>query len=279
MLAPRPASPGVARRAALLALASALGMAAISCAKEPSAAPADAGPAEIQVAAASDLAVALKEIGEAYQKAHGSKVVITFGSTGLLAKQIAEGARYDAFFAANVSFVDDVVRAGACDGATKAPYARGRIVIWSKDGIADPAPATLADLKEARFAKLAIANPEHAPYGKAAQQALQSAGLWEAVKPRLVYAENIQQTLQFAQTGNAEAAIVALSLAMVTEGGKWSLIDDAGHKPIDQVLVVCNRGDNRAGGAAFATFVGAEGRETMRRFGFVLPGEPTAVKP
>ena len=100
---------------------------------------------------------------------------------------------------------------------------------------------------------MAIANPEHAPYGKAAQQALESAGLWEAVKPRLVYGENIQQTLQFAQTGNAEAAIVALSLAIVTQDGKWSLVDDAGHEPIDQAMVVCNRGANRAGGAAFAT--------------------------
>jgi molybdate transport system substrate-binding protein len=275
VLAPRPLPARFPRRSALLAFA----LAALSCAREPSPAPADAGPAEIRVAAAADLAVALKEIGEAYQKTRGAKVVITFGSTGMLAKQIAEGARYDAFFAANQSFVDDVVRAGACDAATKAAYARGRIVIWSKTGVADPAPATLADLKEARVAKVAIANPEHAPYGKAAQQALQAAGLWDTVKPKLVYAENIQQTLQFAQTGNAEAAIVALSLAIVSEGGKWALIDDAGHRPIDQALVVCNRGDNRAGGAAFAAFVGSEGRETMRRFGFVLPGEPTAVKP
>lgn len=260
----------------------ALAVSLVACAKEPAAGSSPdgaAGPREVRVAAASDLAGALKEIGEAYEKARGDKVVITFGSTGMLAKQIAEGAPYDVFFAANVSFVDDVVKAGACKGATKAPYARGRIVVWAKDGIAEPAPTALADLKEARFAKVAIANPEHAPYGKAAQQAMVAAGVWETVKPKLVYAENISQTLQFAQTGNAEAAVVALSLAITSKGGKWTAIDESAHEPIDQALVVCNRGDNEAGGAAFAGYVGNEGRDAMRRFGFVLPGDPPVAKP
>ena len=126
---------------------------------------------------------------------------------------------------------------------TKAPYARGRIVVWTKDR----AECEARRLADPRYAKIAIANPEHAPYGKAAQQALEKAGIWETVKPKLVYGENVQQTLQYAQTGNAEAAIVALSLAIVAQGGKYLLVDDSIHKPIDQAMVVCSRGGNAAG--------------------------------
>ena len=229
----------------------------------------------VRVAAASDLSVAFKDIASAYEKKTGVKVVSTFGSTGMLAKQIAEGAQYDVFFAANVSFVDEVIKAGACDAATKAPYARGRIVVWTQG---EP-PAKLEDLSDARFAKIAIANPEHAPYGKAAQQALEHAGVWETVKPKVVFGENVQQTMQYAQTGNVEAAIVALSLAIANEGGKFLLVDDAMHKPIDQAVVACARGGNAKGGSAFAAFVNGEGRNVMRRYGFVLPGEPAVAAP
>jgi molybdate transport system substrate-binding protein len=234
----------------------------------------------IKVAAAADLAFAFRDLGIAFEKKTGTKVVFTFGSTGNLAKQIAEGATYDLFAAANVSFVDDVTKAGACDAATKTPYARGRIVVWTSDDAKIDPPKSLADLADKRFVKIAIANPEHAPYGAAAQQALTSAGVWETVKPKLVYGENVQQTLQFGQTGNAEAAIVALSLATVTEGGKWVMIDDAQHKPIDQALVVCNRGGNVQGAKDFSAFLGsADGRTVMRKYGFVLPGESVVKAP
>lgn len=237
-------------------------------------------PATIKVAAAADLSLAFRDLGIAFEKKTGTKVVFTFGSTGNLAKQIAEGAKYDLFAAANVSFVDEVTKAGACDAATKAPYARGRIVVWTSGDAKVEPPKTLADLADKRFVKIAIANPEHAPYGMAAQQALASAGVWETVKPKLVYGENVQQTLKFAQTGNVEAAIVALSLAIVVEGGKYFVVDDALHKPIDQALVVCSRGGNAQGGKDFAAFVGgAEGRDVMRRFGFVLPGESVVKAP
>jgi molybdate transport system substrate-binding protein len=226
----------------------------------------------IKVAAASDLAFAFKEVGAAFEKKTGKKVTFTFGSTGQLAKQISEGAPYDVFAAANVSFVDEVVKAEACDGATKAMYARGRIVVWTKRGSAPV--AALTDLTDARFVKIAIANPEHAPYGKAAKQALETAGIWDAVKPKIVYGENISQTLQFAQTGNVEAAIAALSLAKAGDDGEYLVIDEALHKPIDQALVVCKRGVNQAVAKEFAAFVNSdEGRAIMKRFGFLLPGE------
>lgn len=220
----------------------------------------------LKVAAAADLAKAFGELGAAYEKEHGQKVVFSFGSTGLLAKQIEEGAPFDLFAAANVSFVDEAVKSGACSDATKALYARGRIVAWTKDGDAP----RMADLAAPRWAKIAIANPEHAPYGRAAKEAMQKAGVWDAVASRVVYGENVQQTLQFAQSGNADVAIVALSLAVVS-GGKYAPVDPAMHAPLEQALVVCKGGP---GAREFAAYVNADaGRSVMRRYGFLLPGE------
>ena len=152
----------------------------------------------VRVAAASDLAVAFKEVTEAFTKQTGIKVDVIPGSTGQLAQKIGEDAPYDVFFAANVSFVDDVIKSGDCDAATKQMYARGRVVMWSKAG----APKALADLT-AVDGKIAIANPDHAPYGRAAKEAMESAGVWDQVKDKIVYGSNVQQTLQLAQSGNA----------------------------------------------------------------------------
>src|SRR4051794_27893479 len=169
-----------------------------------------ASPSPLKVAAAADLALAFKDVGNAYEKKSGEKVIFSFGSTGLLEKQIVEGAPFDLFAAANISFADDAIKAGVCSADTKELYARGRIVIWwRKDSTVTP-PKDLADLADKRFVKVAIANPAHAPYGLAAKQALGRIGAWQAVQPKLVFGENVQQTLQFAQSGNAEIAIVAL---------------------------------------------------------------------
>lgn len=225
---------------------------------------------EIKIAAASDLSRAFEEVGQAFEKETGIHATFTFGSTGLLAKQIAEGAPFDLFAAANVSFVDKVVQSGACDGATKALYARGRIVLWSTGEV----PKTLEELADPKYAKIAIANPDHAPYGKAAKEALEKAGVWNAVSGRIVQGENILQTLQYAKSGNVDVAIVALSLAVVSDGGSSTPIDPALHAPLDQALVVC--GEGAAGEAArkFAGFVASpQGREIMSRYGFLLPGE------
>jgi molybdate transport system substrate-binding protein len=232
----------------------------------------------LKVAAAADLAVAFQEMGTAFEKQTGTKTVFSFGSTGLLAKQITQGAPFDVFAAANISYVDEVVRAGDCDASTKTLYARGRIVVWTKKG-ATVQPASLRDLKEARFTRIAIANPAHAPYGQAAKQALQQAGVWEALAPKLVYGDNVQHTLQFAATGNVEAAIVALSLAIVTDGGHYILIDQGEHAPIDQALVVCRHGQKAEAGRSFTAFVSSEqGRAIMQRYGFLLPGEAPAQR-
>jgi molybdate transport system substrate-binding protein len=233
----------------------------------------------IKVAAAADLAFAFKDVGNAYEKATGQSVTFSFGSTGLLEKQIAEGGPFDAFAAANVSFADDAVKAGACLADSKALYAAGRLVMFTtKDAAVQP--KTVADLADARIAKIAIANPEHAPYGMAARQALQHAGVWDKVQPKVVYGENVQQTLQFAQSGNADVAIVALSLATVTPGNATPIPTDL-HDPIDQALVACRNG--KAGSDAGRKFIAyvqsPRGHEIMRRFGFLLPGESMAKTP
>lgn len=233
----------------------------------------------IRVAAASDLALAFEELGELFEQETGQAVTFSFGSTGLLAKQIREGAPFDVFAAANVSFVEQLVASGACDGSTQAPYARGRIAVWTKRGGVTP-PKTLEELGDSRFRRVAIANPEHAPYGLAAKQALERVGLWRSLEPRLVMGENVRQTLQFAETGNVEAAIVALALVVHDRDDPWLLIDEELHQPIDQALVVCTRGARRAGGEAFARFVNSErGRALMRRYGFLLPGEKLTRTP
>ncbi|HEY2743884.1 MAG TPA: molybdate ABC transporter substrate-binding protein [Polyangia bacterium] len=227
----------------------------------------------LRIAAASDLAVAFKELGIAFEKQSGERLVFTFGSTGLLEKQIAEGAPFDLFAAANVSYADQAIAAGAC-ATDKTEYARGRLVLWSKKGGTTP-PTSIAELADARFLKIAIANPAHAPYGKAAEEALEKAGLWSALTPKLVYGENIQQTMQFAQTGNADVALVALSLAVVAPEGEWTAIDEADHLPIDQAMVVCGQhADRLARARRFASFVGSPaGRAIMTHYGFLLPGE------
>ncbi len=242
----------------------------------------------MRVAAASDLSRAFAELGLLFEAKTRQKVEFSFGSTGLLAKQLRAGAPFDMFAAASESFVDEVVTDGACDGTTRAPYGHGRIVLWSKHGLVQPA-ATFDDLSDARFQRIAIAQPEHAPYGKAAQQALQTRGLWSSVTSRLVYGENVQQAYQFAQSGNAEVAIVALSLVTqapgasntrAVESGTYLLIDEALHEPLAQELVVCKHGKSREGGLRFAQFVNSEaGRVIMLRYGFALPSETLVRAP
>jgi molybdate transport system substrate-binding protein len=229
-------------------------------------------PTQITVAAASDLTPAFEEIGREYAKQSTTKVVFSFGSTGMLTQQIANGAPMDLFAAANVSYIDELDKKGLIIPDTKAVYARGRITLWT---LKDAAVKVykIEDLKRPEVKRIAIANPDHAPYGMAAREALQSAGIWEDVKPKLIYGDNIRQTLQFAQTGNVDVAIVALSLSLGTDG-QWALIPENLHKPLDQGLAVIKSTKQEQEARRFAQFIGSEtGRAIMKKYGFVLPGE------
>ena len=237
-------------------------------------------PNSLTVAAAADLTAAFGEVGDAFAAKTGVHPTFTFGSTGLLAKQLEQGAPFDAFAAANESYVDETVASGACDGATKTAYARGRLVVWWRNGASTAPPTALRDLADARFVHVAIANPEHAPYGRAAEQALSAAGVLDAVRSKLVFGENVRQALQSAETGNADVAIVALSLAIGNKKGAYLAVDQATHEPIDQAMVVCRHGHGPQLGKDFTDFVASKaGRAVMQRYGFLLPGESLAAGP
>jgi molybdate transport system substrate-binding protein len=230
------------------------------------------GQPAVTVAAAADLTFAFKEIGPIFERAHGVKITFIFGSTGNLAKQIEHGSPVDVFFAADVRFPDHLKQRGVTIPESQTLYAQGRIVLAT----AKQTGLTLTELKDLlrpEVRRIAIAHPGHAPYGRAAREALESVGLWEKLRPKLVYGENIRHAIQFLQTGNAEAGIAALSVANVPEVS-YVLIDPALHKPLNQAATVIKRSQRPELGIAFIQFVnGPQGRPIMRRFGFLLPGD------
>jgi molybdate transport system substrate-binding protein len=233
---------------------------------------------KVRIGAAADLAKAFTEVGKEFRAKTGITPELHFGSSGLLAKQIEQGAPYYLFASANKVFTEQVIATGRCDGATAQVYARGRIVVWTGNG--KPAPASLEDLARPEYKRIAIANPEHAPYGVAARQALERAGVWTKIADRIVLAENVLATMLYAKDGNADAALVALSLAVVTDGGSFLRIDPSLHEPLDQQLVVCGKGAEADAARQFAAFVASpEGREIMTRYGFLLPEATPGATP
>ena len=224
---------------------------------------------ELTVAAAADLTPAFEELGRAFESTYKTKVVFVFGSTGMLTRQIENGAPMDLFAAASMSYIDELDQKGLVIPDSKATYARGRITLWT------PSDSTLRlesirDLARPEVMRIAIANPDHAPYGLAARQALESVGIWEAVKPKLVYGDNIRQTLQYAETGNVEVAIVALSLSKQSRG-RWSLIPEELHKPLDQGLAIMKSTKNEQSARAFAAFLASpQGHAIMEKYGFTF---------
>jgi molybdate transport system substrate-binding protein len=233
-------------------------------------APDVASPSELTVAAASDLTPAFEEIGREFEASQKIKVVFVFGSTGLLTRQIENGAPFDVFAAANVAYIDQLEQKGLIVPGTKRVYARGRITLWTAAD-SNLKIEKIEDLAGADVHRVAIANPDHAPYGLAAREALQTAGIWDVVQPKLVFGDNIRQTLQYAETGNVEVAIVALSLSVQSKG-RWVLVPEELHKPLDQGLGIIRGTKNEQAARAFSDFVnGAQGREIMKKYGFSFP--------
>ncbi len=229
-------------------------------------------PITLTVSAASDLNYVFQEIGALWEKETGNKVTFNFGSTGQLAQQIERGAPVDLFAAANKSFIEDLNRLGLVVPETMALYGRGRITVWTRED-SPLNPKDIRDITKPEYKRVAIANSSHAPYGAAAKEAMQSVGIWDAMQPKLILGEHIRQTKQYAETGNVDAAIVALSLS-VNMPGKWELIPDNLHKPIDQMLAVVKKSPHQQQARNFAQFInGPKGRPLMIKYGFVLPGE------
>lgn len=228
------------------------------------------------VAAASDLQFALTEIAGDFTDRTGMTVRLAFGSTGNFARQIRAGAPFQIFLAADESFVAGLHAQGLTEDAGDL-YALGRIVIVAPKGAAltpDPRMDDLARLlAEGQVTRFAIANPDHAPYGLRAREALMARGLWDQIRPALVLGENVSQAAQFALSGDASGGIIALSLALapeLAERGKFALIPQDLHAPLRQRMVLL-KDAGAVARAFYAHLQGAEARAVMTRHGFELP--------
>lgn len=236
-------------------------------------------PPPLRIAAASDLRFALDEIVAAWSAAHPeTPVEPSYGSSGSFFAQIGQGAPFDLFFSADIEYPRRLVEAGLADGSTLRSYAIGQLVVWvptsSRLDVEASGPSVLADPSVRR---VAIANPEHAPYGRAAMAALEHLGLLDVVRPKLVFGENVTQAAQFVDSGNADAGIIALSLARaptLAGRGRFALLPLDAYPRLEQGAVVL-AGTNRAAAArAFLDFVlGPEGRAVLDRYGFLSPAE------
>jgi molybdate transport system substrate-binding protein len=229
-------------------------------------------PAEpLTVAAASDLQTALPDLIERFSAQEGYVVQASYGSSGQFAQQFEQGAGYDVFLSANRDYATKLADAKVLRPDSVRDYARGSLVLAvfkDVEGV-----ATLDDLRKPEVKKIAIANPEFAPYGIAAKQALQEAGLWDELQPKIVPAESVRQALQFVQSGNAEAGLVGKAIAKGDEIRPHP-IDDALYEPIIQALGVRADSANRQKADAFAAFVlSAEGRAILAEHGFGPPPE------
>ena len=223
-------------------------------------------PGALTVFAASDLGPPFRQLVPRFEAAAGIRVTLVLGSTGVLAQQIRNGAPADVFFAANESFVDGLVSESLTVRQSRTRYAEGRLAIVtlkSSRQVKD-----LNGLASPEVQRVAMANPHHAPYGLAAQQALQAAGLWDAVQPKLVFGENVQQAVQYVRSGSADAGIVARSVAD-TPALNWTLVDRGLHAPLNQIAVVIARSRQPRAAMSFIEFVTGEGRGVMKQFGFL----------
>ena len=230
------------------------------------------------IAAASDLQFALTEIAAGFTRDTGGQVKLVFGSSGNFRRQIAEGAPFELFLSADEEYVATLAKENRTEDAG-VRYATGRIVLFTATDSPLRPDVALADLKAAvadgRVRHFAIANPEHAPYGRAARDALQRAGLWDALVPRLVLGENVLQAAQFATAGGAQGGIIAYSLMLspVLAGkGTYAMLPAEGHAPLHQRMVLV-KGAGPTAREFYRYLQAPAARAVFARFGFALPGE------
>jgi molybdate transport system substrate-binding protein len=213
--------------------------------------------ADLLVAAASDLAPLSDALARAFTAQH---VTFSLASSGSLKQQIENGGPFDVFLSANDQYVKDLAATGHVDPSTVIVYATGRLALWSRDGSVQ----SLDDLKRPAVKHLSIPNPEHAPYGVAAKQALENRGLWKLVEPKIVYGENVRQALQFAESGNADAVITSWTLLK----GRGILLPDSWHAPIRQSGAVVKSSAQPAAAREFLNFLESkEGRKILESGG------------
>jgi molybdate transport system substrate-binding protein len=226
----------------------------------------------LTVAVAADLKFAMLDIASSYEQANpGSKVEVISGSSGKFYQQIVNGAPFDIYFSADIEYPRKLGEQGLTAGEVKT-YAYGQLALWSATL---PVAGGLAILADEKYRKVAIANPEHAPYGKRAKDSLAYYGLLNKVAPKLVLGENVSQAAQFAATGAADAAIIALSLVLAPgmQGqGSYILLDERSYPPLEQGYVVLKRAANNSDAAKFSNYISTdEVQAILKKYGFRLP--------
>jgi len=231
---------------------------------------------EVTIAAAADLSSALKEIGDRYEKKTGVKINLSFGASGALTQQIQNGAPFDLFFSADMDYPRQLARSGDADGASLYEYAVGKLVLWvPADSALDVERQGMNILLDPAVKKIAIANPQHAPYGRAAEAALKHAGMYDRVADRLVMGENISQAAQFVESGNAQAGFVALAHAVAPvmrgKGKYWEVPADF-YPPLAQGVIVLSHSKRQKEAADFLAYIKTkEVNELLQKYGFTLP--------
>jgi molybdate transport system substrate-binding protein len=224
------------------------------------------------VAAAANLQFAMQDVADRFQKETGKNVKVIYGSSGNFFQQLQNGTPFDTFFSANLDYPKKLGAAGLSEPGSYYQYAKGRIVIWvPKDSKLDLS-AGLQVLLNPSINKIAVANPQHAPYGQAAVAAMQKAGIYKKVKDKFVLGENISQTASFVVSGSADLGIVALSLAMspnMEDKGRYAEIPASEYPPIEQACVILNSSKHKETATQFLSFVKtAAVADTLRRYGF-----------
>lgn len=230
---------------------------------------------ELLVAAAADLNPALNEIAQQFQKNNGIRVKVSFGASGALTQQIQNGAPFDVFFSADMDYPRQLIGQGQADAASLFQYSLGKLVLWvPASSSLDVEHKGMDILLDSSVKKIAIANPQHAPYGRAALAALKHAGLYDRLADRLVLGENVSQAAQFAESGNAQAGFVALAHAMspaIKNMGKFWIVPADYYPPLEQGVVIITRSQNKTEANAFLNYVKTkEASEVLRKYGFAL---------
>lgn len=226
-----------------------------------------AGQPALTVAAAANLTDVFAAIGQAFTQQTGIHLVFSYASTAQLAQQIENAAPFDVFAAADTVHIDQLVRDSKISPESRVLFARGRLALWSPQRTVKK----LEDLTEPSFRFVALAQPEAAPYGEAAVESLKSLGIWDKVRPKIVYASNINMAKQYAATGNADAAFTAYSLVQ-HEPGRIIVVDEKLHQPIDQAAGIVTTSARKADARRFVTFLTSEeGGDILQRFGYQAP--------
>jgi molybdate transport system substrate-binding protein len=233
---------------------------------------------DLAIAAASDLQAVFPAVVAQFENSSGHHVQVTYGSSGNFVAQIQNGAPFDLFFSADIDYAKRLESTGLAEPGSLYEYAVGKIVLWTRKDSGIDVTRGLAVLREDRVRKIAIANPQHAPYGRAAVAALKHDGVYDAIQSKIVLGENISQTAQFVQSGNADVGIIALSLAMAPkakEMGTYAEIPATAYPPIAQAAIIVNASKNKTLGRDFLAFMKRpETVALMQSFGFTMSPQP-----